>query len=71
MTENGTPLPLGRLLTAAELAKELGASERQIYRWADDGHLPKVKLGRAVRFHEPTIREWLERGTLEEAVAGP
>ena len=39
-----------RLLTAAEAAEYLGLAEWTIRQWASMGRIPKVKLGKALRF---------------------
>ena len=44
------PRPQKRLLTAAEAAEYLGLAEWTIRQWASMGRIPKVKLGKSLRF---------------------
>jgi excisionase family DNA binding protein len=55
-----------RLLTAREVADELGVSTQTILRWVRAGELPAFKLpGGAIRFREAELERWLaERATL-------
>ena len=49
-----------RLLTAATVAEMLGFAPATILDWFEAGRLPGFKLGRAVRFRESEVLEWLE-----------
>ncbi|WP_288451547.1 helix-turn-helix domain-containing protein [uncultured Microbacterium sp.] len=52
------------VLTVAELATILGVSGQTIYRLAAAGEIPKIKLGRAIRFHRSDVLNALrERST--------
>ncbi len=52
-----------RLLSAQELARELGVSPRSIWQWRDSGRLPKpVRLGKLVRWIADDIERWLADG---------
>lgn len=54
-----TALP--KLLTAAQLADELGLSDkRQVYRWHTDHGLPALSVGRSLLFPEAAARAWIE-----------
>ncbi len=53
-------LPL--LMTAAEVARVLGVSERTVWRYRYTGILPVVKVGRAVRFSRDYIAKLLAEG---------
>jgi excisionase family DNA binding protein len=55
----GEPMS-GQLLTAREVADELGVSTETVLRWVRRGELPAFRLGRAVRFREHEIQAWLE-----------
>ena len=44
------PRPQKRLLTAPEAAEYLGLAVWTIRQWASQGRIPKVKLGKALRF---------------------
>ena len=49
-----------RLLTAAEFAEHFALSTSTVLDWFEAGRLPGYKLGRAVRFHESEIEQWLQ-----------
>jgi len=54
---------LGRLLTAPELAEQLGSISRdRLFELAREGKIPHVKVGRSVRFAVPAIASWLASG---------
>lgn len=46
------------LLTVREAAALLHASERQVYRWVDDGELPFQRVRDQVRFNRTDLLEW-------------
>jgi excisionase family DNA binding protein len=49
--------------TVADLARLTQCSERHIWRLADLDLIPgKLRLGRLVRFHKPTVDAWLASG---------
>lgn len=48
-------MPSAELLTAAEVASLLRVTSPTIYRWADDGTLPSVRVGGVVRFRRADI----------------
>lgn len=49
------------LLTAGEVARLLSVSRGTVYRWADEGTMPSVRLGATVvRFDRGAVLEWLE-----------
>jgi excisionase family DNA binding protein len=50
-----------RLLTAAELADTLGLAAATVLDWFEAERLPGFKVGRAVRFRESEVLDWLER----------
>ena len=55
---------LGELLTVDELAALLKVPKSWVYartRRRGSQRLPHVKVGKYLRFHEQTIRAWLER----------
>lgn len=49
-----------RLLGAAEVAELLNVPERWVREHARAGHLPRVQLGRYVRFDRSDVLAWLE-----------
>jgi excisionase family DNA binding protein len=60
-----------RLLTAREVADELGVTPRTVLRWTRAGVLPGYRIGgRALRFRADEVDGWLEqRRTREDARA--
>ncbi len=59
-----------RLLTTRDLQEFMSVDKSTIYRMAEDGRLPAVKVGRQWRFREDLVLEWLNsRGS--SAVSGP
>ena len=52
-----------RLLDVQAVAAMLDCSPRHVYRLADSGKMPRpVKLGALVRWHRPSIEDWLADG---------
>lgn len=48
------------LLTASEVGARLRLSRRTIYRWAEEGRIPCIKVGgHALRFSLSAVRAWL------------
>jgi excisionase family DNA binding protein len=52
-----------QLLTARDVARLLNVHPGSVYRWAEQGVLPAVKVGRVVRFHPEEVRKLLERSS--------
>jgi excisionase family DNA binding protein len=50
----------GRLLTARDVANRLGLSTETVLSWVRRGELPAFKLGRAIRFREADLDQWLQ-----------
>ena len=48
------------VLTAEDLAEYLGFSKNWVYRKAEAGEIPGVKLGKRWRFKRSVIDKWLE-----------
>ena len=48
-----------RLLTAAEAAEYLGMAEWTLRQWASMRKIPKVKLGKALRFDVDDLDKWI------------
>ena len=60
MTDTDT---IPRLRTAAELSARLhGVSRQRLYQLAAAGQIPHVRLGRAIRFADSAIVEWVRQG---------
>ncbi|TET32848.1 MAG: DNA-binding protein [Planctomycetota bacterium] len=55
MTENS-----GNVLTIEELADYLKISKSTLYKLAQNGVLPGIKVGRHWRFHKDAVDEWLK-----------
>ncbi len=49
-----------RLLTAAEVAELLAVPESWVREHTRDGSLPRVQLGRYVRYRREAVLAWLE-----------
>jgi excisionase family DNA binding protein len=49
-----------RLVTARELAEQLGLSPSTVLDMWERGELPAFKIGRAVRFRPSEVEAWLE-----------
>jgi excisionase family DNA binding protein len=62
-THNGTPsvTPEALLLTAAEAAKLLAIGARTLWRLTDNGEIPVVRIGRAVRYDRRDLLAWIDR----------
>jgi excisionase family DNA binding protein len=54
------------VMTAEELAKYLSFSKNWVYRKAEAGEIPGVKLGNRWRFKKSVIDKWLEQRIEEE-----
>lgn len=66
-TENSTPTrPEGALWDVSECAAFLGLSPSWVYKRAQAGELPAVRIGAALRFEPEEIRAWL-RGQRPES----
>jgi excisionase family DNA binding protein len=53
--------PLGHLLTTSEVQRLIKVDRSTVYRMAEDGRLPAVKVGRQWRFPEDRLHDWLQR----------
>jgi excisionase family DNA binding protein len=62
-----------RLLTARDVAEQLGVSPETMLRWHRDGKVPGIRLpSGAIRFHPAAIEEWLSaHGTGATSGNGP
>jgi excisionase family DNA binding protein len=58
---------MGGMLTSRDLQEMLQVDRSTIYRMAEAGSLPSVKVGRQWRFPEDAVRKWLGEGTRSEA----
>lgn len=51
---------MSAMLTAREVADQLGFCTDTILRWVDRGDFPAYRLGRALRFHQDDVDAWIE-----------
>jgi excisionase family DNA binding protein len=56
-----------QFLDAGQVAEILGLSIATIRKWVLIRYIPYQKLGRAVRFSAPEIREWVKTRTVNPA----
>jgi excisionase family DNA binding protein len=57
-----------RLMTEQEAADYLRIKPRQLYNWRIEGHIPFIRIGRALRFRKSAIDAALAR--LTRGIAG-
>jgi PTS system nitrogen regulatory IIA component len=57
-------------LTAREAATLLNTSERQIYRWVDEGEIPHQRVKDQVRFDRTELLEWASSRRISVALGG-
>jgi excisionase family DNA binding protein len=48
------------LWTSRETAAAMGISERTLWKLTNDGDIPCVRIGRAVRYDPTDIRSWIQ-----------
>jgi excisionase family DNA binding protein len=58
---------LETFLDVRQVAEMLGLSAATIRKWVLIRYIPYQKLGRAVRFSAPEIREWVKTRTVKPA----
>jgi excisionase family DNA binding protein len=51
-----------KLLTVKQVADRLSISVHTVYKWAESGRLPAVKLGYMLRFDPDRIEKFITRG---------
>jgi excisionase family DNA binding protein len=49
-----------QLLSVKQVAKLLNYKESTIYKWAQDGKIPVIRIGRTWRFRRGDLDAWLE-----------
>ena len=54
------------IMTAQELAQYLRLAEATIYKLAQSGEIPAVKVGRAWRFRRELIDEWFRQEAMQD-----
>jgi excisionase family DNA binding protein len=62
---------LGALITATEAAVELRVHPVTILRWAREGRIPHLRLGRKVLFSSARLMSWLSSNTLVAPFVSP
>ncbi len=55
------PIPIEELLDAADVARLLKTSRSWVYKAAESGTLPVVRIGALLRFRPEAIRAYVER----------
>jgi excisionase family DNA binding protein len=60
-----------RIMTTKELAKYLKLHEITIYKYAIQGRIPAIRIGRVWRFDKEAIDKWIAEGTSPVNKAGP
>jgi excisionase family DNA binding protein len=61
-------MPKKEIMTTQEVARYLRLNEATIYKLAQSGQIPAVKVGRTWRFKKQLIDEWFRQQTgLEES----
>lgn len=58
MSDNGNALE--RLYTAEQVAELFSLKKKTLYAWAEQGRIPCFKIGKALRFRESELREFIE-----------
>jgi excisionase family DNA binding protein len=53
--------PAPMLLTVRQAAEALQISERKLWGMAAAGEIPRVRIGRSVRYDPTDLRAWIER----------
>ena len=51
---------LKKLLTVKDVAKLLSVAQSTVYSWVLSGDIPYYKLGKAIRFKDEDVLQWLE-----------
>ncbi|HHE71173.1 MAG TPA: DNA-binding protein [Chloroflexi bacterium] len=55
------------IMTAQEVAQYLRLAEATVYKLAQAGEIPAVKVGRAWRFKKALIDEWFRREAMQNS----
>ncbi|MCH7765055.1 MAG: helix-turn-helix domain-containing protein [Acidobacteria bacterium] len=58
MNNNGNALE--RLYTVEQVAELFSLKKKTLYAWAEQGRIPCFKIGKALRFRESELREFIE-----------
>jgi excisionase family DNA binding protein len=57
-------VPTGEIMTTQEVAEYLRLTEATIYKLAQAGEIPAMKVGRAWRFRKDLIDEWFRQQSM-------
>lgn len=63
--------PIERLMTVKEVAELLRKSASWVYKAAERGEVPALKIGANLRFDPDQLREWLAALAFESRTQGP
>ncbi len=55
---------MSKLLSVAEFAESVGLSPKTVRQWVWMRRVSYVRVGRAIRFRQETVKEILDRGTV-------
>lgn len=61
MSSQVTPPAFGELLTSTEVADRLRITTKTLRRLADDDVLPRIRIGRSIRFAAADVEELVQR----------
>ena len=51
------------IMTVHDIAEYLRLSEAKVYKLANEGHLPALRVGKSWRFRKDLIDEWIRKET--------
>jgi excisionase family DNA binding protein len=51
------------IMTVHDVAEYLRLSEAKVYKLANEGHVPALRMGKSWRFKKELIDEWIRRET--------
>jgi excisionase family DNA binding protein len=51
------------IMTVHDVAEYLRLSEAKVYKMANEGHVPALRMGKSWRFKKELIDEWIRRET--------
>lgn len=58
-------LPVGRLVTVAEVAKALSVSQQTVFRAIQEGKLKAFKIGRQIRIRPKAVNDYVACSAIE------
>lgn len=60
MKPNDNPLDPIELMTIHDVAKYLRLSEANLYKMAQEGSIPAIRIGKVWRFKKEVLDEWIK-----------